>query len=152
RLAASAERGSEHPLAQAVIQRAREQHVETTEPREFKTVMGEGVIASVDGTQVVLGNRKLMNSHGVNVILEPTIQELEAEGKTVMLLAVDNTLEAAIALADSVRDEAPEVIAQLQNMGINTAMVTGDNHTSALAVAKRIGISTVRHEVRLLAK
>jgi P-type Cu+ transporter len=147
RLAASAERGSEHPLAQAVIQRARDQHVETSEPREFKAVMGEGVIASVDGTQVLLGNRKLMNAHGVDVTLEPAIRELEAEGKTVMLLAVDNTLKGGIALADTVRDEAPEVIAELGSMGIKTAMVTGDNHTSALAVAERIGIGTVRYEV-----
>jgi len=147
RLAASAERGSEHPLAQAVIQRARDQHIETTEPREFKAVMGEGVIASVDGTQVLLGNRMLMSAHGVDVTLEPTIRELEAEGKTVMLLAVDNTLEGGIALADTVREDAPGVVAELQNMGIETAMLTGDNQTAALAVAKRIGIGTVRYEV-----
>ena len=147
RLAASAERGSEHPLAQAVVQRARDQHIETTEPREFKAVMGEGVIASVDGTQVLLGNRMLMSAHGVDVTLEPTIRELEAEGKTVMLLAVDSTLEGGIALADTVRDEAPGVVAELQNMGIKTALLTGDNQTAALAVAKRIGIGTVRYEV-----
>ena len=147
RFAASAERGSEHPLAQAVIQRARDLHIETIEPREFKAVMGEGVIASVDGTQVLLGNRMLMSAHGVDVTLEPTIRELEAEGKTVMLLAVDNTLEGGIALADTVREEAPGVVAELQNMGIETAMLTGDNQTAALAVAKRIGIGTVRYEV-----
>jgi Cu+-exporting ATPase len=147
RLAASAERGSEHPLAQAVIQRARDQHIETTEPREFKAVMGEGVIALVDGAQVLLGNRMLMSAHRVDVTLEPTIRELEAEGKTVMLLAVDNTLEGGIALADTVRDEAPGVVAELQDMGIKTAMLTGDNQTAALAVAKRIGIGTVRYEV-----
>ena len=147
RLSASAERGSEHPLAQAVIQRARDQHIEPTEPREFKAVMGEWVIASVDGTQVLLGNRKLMSAHGVDVTLEPMIRELEAEGKTVMLLAVDNTLEGGIALADTVREEAAEVVAELQNMGIKTAMLTGDNQTAALAVAKRIGIGTVRYEV-----
>ena len=147
RFAASVERGSEHPLAQAVIQRACDQHIETTEPREFKAVMGEGVIASVDGTQVLLGNRKLMSAHGVDVTLEPMIRELEAEGKTVMLLAVDNTLEGGIALADTVREEAAGVVAELQNMGIKTAMLTGDNQTAALAVAKRIGIGTVRYEV-----
>jgi Cu+-exporting ATPase len=130
-----------------VIQRARDQHIETTEPREFKAVMGEGVIASVDGTQVLLGNRKLMSAHGVDVTLEPMIRELEAEGKTVMLLAVDNTLEGGIALADTVREEAAGVVAELQNMGIKTAMLTGDNQTAALAVAKRIGIGTVRYEV-----
>src|ERR1019366_3984901 len=147
RFAASAERGSEHPLAQAVIQRARDLHIETIEPREFKAVMGEGVIASVDGTQVLLGNRKLMRAHGVDVALEPMIRELEAEGKKVMLLAVNNTLEGGTGLADTVREEAAGVVAELQNMGIKTAMLTGDNQTAALAVAKRIGIGTMRYEV-----
>jgi Cu+-exporting ATPase len=147
RLAASAERGSEHPLAQAVIQRARDLHIETTEPREFTAVIGEGVIASVDGTRVLLGNRKLMSAHGVDVSLEPTIRELEAEGKTVMLLAVDHTLEGGIALADTVRKEAAGVVTALQSMGIKTAMLTGDNQTAALAIAQQIGISTVRYQV-----
>jgi Cu+-exporting ATPase len=147
RLAASAERGSEHPLAVAVVHQAYERGLQLSEPREFKAVAGQGVIASLDGTQVLLGNRELMSAHGVDVTLESTIRELEAEGKTVMLLAVNNTLEGAIALADTVREEAAGVIAALQGMGINTAMLTGDNRTAALAIARQIGINTVRSNV-----
>ncbi|MGZ4848952.1 MAG: heavy metal translocating P-type ATPase [Halobacteriota archaeon] len=147
RLAASAERGSEHPLAQAVLKRARDAAIDPLEPQEFKAVAGEGVIASVDSTHVLLGNRKLMSAHGVDITLEPTIRELEAEGKTVMLLAVDEVLRGGIALADTVRQEAPHVIAELQDMGITTVMLTGDNQTAALAIAKQLGINTVRSEV-----
>ncbi|MGZ4944586.1 MAG: heavy metal translocating P-type ATPase, partial [Halobacteriota archaeon] len=147
RLAASAERGSEHPLAQAVLKRARDAAIAPLEPQEFKAVAGEGVIASVDSTHVLLGNRKLMSAHGVDITLEPTIRELEAEGKTVMLLAVDEVLRGGIALADTVRQEAPHVIAELQDMGITTVMLTGDNQTAALAIAKQLGINTVRSEV-----
>ncbi|MGZ4934663.1 MAG: copper-translocating P-type ATPase, partial [Halobacteriota archaeon] len=147
RLAASAERGSEHPLAQAVLQRARDMHIETVEPRQFKAVLGQGVIASVDGTEVLLGNRTLMNAHGVDLTLDAQARELEAQGKTVMLLAVDNKLEGGIALADTIRDESAEVVATLQDMGIKTVMLTGDNETAALAIAQRIGISAVRYGI-----
>ena len=147
RLAASAERGSEHPIAQAVLRRARDMHIETTEPRQFKAVLGQGVIASVDGKEVLLGNRTLMRAHGVDITLESKIREREAEGKTVMLLAVNNTLEGEIALADTVREEAVGAVAELQGMGIKTAMLTGDTNTAALAIAQQVGISTVRSQV-----
>lgn len=147
RLAASAERGSEHPLAQAVLKRAHDVGVDPLEPQAFKAVAGEGVIASVNSTHVLLGNRKLMNAHGVDVTLESKVRELEAEGKTVMLLAVNQELQGAIAVADTVRQEAPRVIAELHDMGITTVMLTGDNQTAALAIAQQIGINTVRSEV-----
>jgi Cu+-exporting ATPase len=147
RLAASAERGSEHPIAQAVLRRARDMHIETTEPRQFKAVLGQGVIASVDGKEVLLGNRTLMSAHGVDITLDSKIREREAEGKTVMLLAVNNTLEGEIALADTVREDAVGTVAELQGMGIKTAMLTGDNNTAALAIAQQVGISTVRSQV-----
>jgi P-type Cu+ transporter len=146
-LAASAERGSEHPLALAVVHYAYEQGLQLSEPGEFKAVAGLGIIASLDGVQVLLGNRELMIAHRVDVTLESKVRELEAEGKTVMLLAVNNKLEGAIALADTVRTEAQEVIAALHDMGINTAMLTGDNRTAALAIARQIGINKVRSNV-----
>ena len=146
-LAASAERGSEHPLAAAVIQRANDLGIETTQPQEFRAIAGQGIIASVDSMQVLVGNRKLMEAHGVDITLEPEIAELEAEGKTVMLLAVNNTLEGGIALADTVREEAADVVAELQNMHITTAMFTGDTQTAALATAQLAGISTVRSQI-----
>ena len=147
RIAASAERGSEHPLALAVVHYALERGLALDEPREFKAVIGRGIIASLDGTEVLLGNRELMSAHGVEITLESEVRELEADGKTVMLLAVNNKLEAGIALADTVREEAAAVIAALQDMGISTAMVTGDNRTAALAIARQVGINTVRSNV-----
>jgi Cu+-exporting ATPase len=147
RLAASAERGSGHPLAIAVVRYAHEQGLHLDEPQEFKTVMGQGIIASINGTEVLLGNRQLMSAHGVDVTLESAVQELEANGKTVMLLAVSNILEGGIALADTVREEAAGVLSALHDMGISTAMLTGDNRPAALAIARQIGINTVRSNV-----
>ena len=146
-LAASVERGSQHPLAKAVIQRADELGIESTEPREFKALAGEGIIASVDSMQVLLGNRKLMEAHGVDITLESEIAELEAEGKTVVLLAVNNRLEGGIALADTVRAEAAGVVTELNDMEIDTAMFTGDTEAAGLAIARQAGISTVRSQL-----
>jgi P-type Cu+ transporter len=147
RLAASAEWGSEHPLAQAVLRRAAETGIAAKPPKDFRAVAGQGVIASLDSTEVALGNRALMDAYGVEITQEAKIRELEAEGKTVMLLAVNNALVGGIALADTVRDEASSVITELQNMGIQTAMLTGDNQTAARAIATQIGIQSVRAEV-----
>ena len=145
--AASAERRSEHPLALAIIQHASEMKVEICEPHEFKSVVGQGVMASLDGKRVLLGNRELMRAHGVNVTLESSIRELEAEGKTVMLLAVNNVLEGVIALADTVREEASGVITELRDMGIKTAMITGDNQMTANSIARQVRIDKVFSEV-----
>ena len=145
--AASAERRSEHPLALAIIQHASEMKVEICEPHEFKAVVGQGVMASLDGKRVLLGNRELMRAHGVNVTLESSIRELEAEGKTVMLLAVNNVLEGVIALADTVREEASGVITELRDMGIKTAMITGDNQMTANSIARQVRIDKVFSEV-----
>jgi Cu+-exporting ATPase len=147
RLAASAEWGSEHPLAQAVLRRAAETGIAAKPPKDFRAVAGQGVIASLDSTEVALGNRALMDAYRVEITQEAKIRELEAEGKTVMLLAVNNALVGGIALADTVRDEASSVITELQNMGIQTAMLTGDNQTAAHAIATQIGIKNVRAEV-----
>ncbi len=147
RVAASVERGSEHPLALAVIRYARERRLVLDEPREFKAVTGQGIIASLDGTHVLLGNKELMRVHGVDVTLESQLRALEADGKTVMLLAVNNKLAGVIALADTLREEAMIVVTSLQNMGIDTAMLTGDNYTAALAIAQQIGINIVRSNV-----
>jgi Cu+-exporting ATPase len=147
RLAASAEWGSEHPLARAVLRRAAELGIAAEAPRDFRAVPGQGVIASLDGAQVALGNRALMEARGVEITAAATIRDLESAGKTVMLLAENGTFVGGIALADRVRDEAPVVIAELHDMGIQTAMLTGDNKTAAHAIATQIGIQSVRAEV-----
>src|SRR5674476_1207053 len=100
RLAASAEWGSEHPLAQAVLRRAAELGIAAGPPQDFKAVAGQGVVASLDSAEVVLGNRALMNAYGVDIAQETKIRELEAEGKTLMLLAIDRVLAGGIALTD----------------------------------------------------
>ena len=147
RLAASAERGSEHQLAQAVLRRAAELGITTVPPQDFQAVAGHGVVASLDSKEVVLGNRALMNAYGVDLAQESKISELEAGGKTLMLLAIDGALAGGIALADTVRGEASSVVRELQRMGIGTAMLTGDNQTAARAIAEQIGIQSVRAEV-----
>ena len=147
RLAASAEWGSEHPLAQAVLRRAAELGIAAGPPQDFKAVAGQGVVASLDSAEVVLGNRALMNAYGVDIAQETKIRELEAEGKTLMLLAIDRVLAGGIALADTVRGEASSVVRELQHMGISAAMLTGDNQTAARAIAEQIGIQSVRAEV-----
>ena len=110
RLAASAERGSEHPLAQAVLRRAAEMGVDSSPPQDFKAVGGQGVTASVNGVDVALGNKALMDARGIEVKQGATIREFEAQGKTVMMLAVNGTLAGGIALADRVRAEAAGVV------------------------------------------
>jgi Cu+-exporting ATPase len=147
RLAASAEWGSEHPLAQAVLRRASELGIVASPPHDFKAIPGQGVVASLDGAEVAVGNRALMNTRGVQITQETKVRELEAEGKTVMLLAVNGSLAGGIALADTVRGEASSVVSELQHMGINAAMLTGDNQTAAQAIAAQIGIRNVRAEV-----
>ncbi|MGZ4884786.1 MAG: heavy metal translocating P-type ATPase [Halobacteriota archaeon] len=147
RLAASAERGSEHPLAQAVLRRAAELGISAVPPREFKAVAGQGVVASIDNKEVALGNRALMNAYGVDLKQENHISQLEAEGKTLMLLSTDRALAGGIALADTVRVEASSVVHELQHMGISAAMLTGDNQAAARAIAGQIGIQGVRAEV-----
>jgi Cu+-exporting ATPase len=147
RLAASAERGSEHPLAQAVLRRAAEMGVDSSPPQDFKAVGGQGVTASVNGVDVALGNKALMDARGIEVKQGAAIREFEAQGKTVMLLAVSGTLAGGIALADRVRAEAAGVVAELQDMGIQSGMLTGDNQTAARAIATQIGIRSVHAEV-----
>jgi Cu+-exporting ATPase len=147
RFAASAERGSEHPLARAVLRRAAEMGIDSSPPQDFKAVGGQGVTASVNGDEVALGNQALMHARGIEVRQGATIRELEVQGKTVMLLAVNGTLAGGIALADRVRGEAAGVVAELQDMGIQSGMLTGDNQTAALAIATQIGIRSVRAEV-----
>jgi Cu+-exporting ATPase len=146
-LAASAEWGSEHPLARAVLQRAAELGIAVKPVQDFWAVPGQGVIASLDSSEVALGNRALMDAFGIEITMPATIRDLELEGKTVMLLAENSRFVGGIALADQVRKEAPIVIAELQDMGIQTAMLTGDNKTAAQAIAKQIGIQSVRAEV-----
>jgi len=141
RAAASAERGSEHPLGRAVLEGARERGLDPGEPDAFETVPGRGVRATVDGDEVLVGNRTLLRDAGVDP--EPaaaTMARLEREGKTAMLVAVDGELAGVLATADRVRETARETVRTLRAEGRTVAMLTGDNERTARAVADQVGI------------
>src|SRR6056297_1026414 len=148
--AASAESGSEHPLAEAIVEAARERGLDITEPSEFENVPGHGVRATSEYGETLIGNRKLMREEGVDP--DPaaeTMERLESEGKTAMLVAVAGKLVGVVATADTVRESAKETVAELRERGLRVVMLTGDNERTAHAVAKSVGIDpdNVRAEV-----
>lgn len=148
RLAASAERGSEHPLGRAIVERAEEEEVTLAEPQEFQAVRGKGVVAMVDGRRVLVGSRRLMAEHGVDPApLEAELVRLEEEGKTAMLVAANGTLAGVIAVADTLKEDSVQAIRELEAMGMETAILTGDNRRTGQAIARKVGISRVLAEV-----
>jgi len=147
-LAASAERYSEHPLAEAVVRAAREQEIELAEPESFQAIPGHGVEARVGGRQVLLGTRKLMRERGV--VIEGVLglaERLEEEGKTVVFLAADGEVKGILAVADTVKPGAAEAVAALRRLGLEVVMITGDNARTARAIARQVGIERVLAEV-----
>jgi Cu+-exporting ATPase len=148
RLAASLERGSEHPLAAAIVKGAEARDIELAEAQDFDSVTGKGVKGRVDGRDVALGNRALMESLGLDAAhLAERAEELRAEGQTVMFVAVDGKAAGLVGVADPIKESTPEAIATLHDEGIRIAMMTGDSKTTALAVAKKLGIDDVMAEV-----
>ncbi len=148
RLAAAVEKKSEHPLAEAIVAKARESGLEIPDASDFEAVPGHGVIGSISGKRVILGNRKLMSREGVFFDRQiEEIERLEREGKTVMLTAVDGSPAGLIAVADTVKPSSKEAIARLHRLGIETAMITGDNKRTAEAIARQLGMDRVLAEV-----
>jgi Cu+-exporting ATPase len=150
RVAASAESASEHPLAAAIVEGARERGLDVSDPESFENVPGQGVKATVDGEQVLVGNRTLLSEHGVDPgPAVETMERLEGEGKTAMLVAIDGRLVGAVADADTVKESAKSAVSQLRERGIEVMMLTGDNERTARAVAETVGIDpdNVRAEV-----
>jgi Cu+-exporting ATPase len=140
-LAASAESGSEHPLAEAIVEGARERGIDVAEPETFENVPGHGVKATTDHGDVLVGNRKLLEDEGVDPTpAEETMDELEREGKTAMLVALDGRVVGVVADADTVKDSAAEAVASLQERDLDVWMITGDNARTARAVADQLGI------------
>ena len=139
RLAASAERYSEHPLGRAVVEAAR--GAALAEAAEFRSVTGAGVRAVVEGREVLVGTTKFTG------LTHPEAERLAAEGKTVVLVAVDGTLAGVIAIADTVKPEAAEAVRRLREMGVEIWMITGDNRRTAEVVARQVGIENVLAEV-----
>jgi len=150
RLAASAERDSEHPLGQAIIAAANARNVPTDAPERFEAVAGLGIMAQVKGRAVVLGSARILEDRGVDTsALQSAIRRLNAEAKTVVAVAIDGQAIGAIGIADTVKDGSAEAIRQLVALGLQVQMVTGDNRATALAIAERIGLPAdgVRAEV-----
>ncbi len=148
RFAASADQPSQHPLAAAIVARAKEKGVELSEAQDFDSVPGQGVTARVDGKRVLIGNRKLMERE--NVALGVLIQEAEtlaADGKTPMFVAADGQPLGVVAVSDRVRPSARIAIQALHELGIQTVMLTGDNRRTADAVARELGLDTVIADV-----
>ena len=148
RLTAAAERNSEHPLAGAIVKGARKQGHDLPEPAEFTAVPGHGITAVVDGRIVAVGNRKLMEQLSVEVTpLLPVKEQLEGEGKTAMLVAVDGAAAGLVAVADTVKPTSADAIAEMKQMGIEVVMITGDNRRTAEAIARQVGVDRVLAEV-----
>ncbi len=148
RLAGSVERGSEHPLGRAVVERAQALGLALVDPAEFVALRGRGVAATVDGARVLVGSRRLMEENGLDPSpLERVLRRLEEEAKTAMLVAVDGRLGGVLAVADPLKEDAVLAVEELHRLGLRTAMITGDNRRTAEAVARRVGIDEVRAEV-----
>jgi Cu+-exporting ATPase len=147
-LVASAERSSEHPLGQAIIQGAIDKGLELAEPGEFQSVTGKGIQVSVDGRQVLVGNRRLLDDAGIETgALEEQAERLAAEGKTPMFAAVDGKPAGVVAVADTVKEDSVAAVATLRRLGIEIVMITGDNRRTAEAIAQQVGVERVLAEV-----
>lgn len=147
-LAASLERGSEHPLAEAIVRGAEERGIALLEADEFDSRTGRGVVGSVGGSEVALGNRKLMDEMGVEVEhLVARADAMRAEGRTVMLAAVDLRPAGVLAVADPIKETTPEAIRSLHAAGLRIVMLTGDSRKTAEAVAAKLGLDEVIAEV-----
>ncbi|MGQ0831616.1 MAG: heavy metal translocating P-type ATPase [Microthrixaceae bacterium] len=148
RLVASAERSSEHPLGAAIVSSATERHLDLAEPTEFDSVTGQGIRATVDGRQVLVGNRRLLVGAGIDpVALDAHADRLAADGKTPMLVALDGRPAAVVAVADTLKDDSVAAVAALQDLGIEVVMITGDNRRTAAAIGRQVGIDRVLAEV-----
>jgi Cu+-exporting ATPase len=148
RAAASVERGSEHPLGRAIVERAEARGLALAEPESFRALRGKGVAAQIEGVDTLVGSRRLMEEHGIDPTpLEDEMQRLENEAKTAMLVAVDGTLAGVVAVADTLKEDSADAIGELHRMGLQTAMITGDNRRTGEAIARRVGIDHVLAEV-----
>jgi P-type Cu2+ transporter len=148
RLAGSAERGSEHPLASAIVAAAGARGIELEEPAQFEALSGLGLRADVDGRRVLIGNRVLLESERVPTGgLTDAAEDLAADGKTAMFVAVDGRPTGLVAAADQLRPSARDAIAGLRQLGLEVAMISGDNERTANAVARELGIDRVFAEV-----
>jgi len=148
KIAASVEKTSEHPLGQAIVRRAEEKLLMIEQAKEFTAIPGKGIKAVLEDKTVYVGNRRLMEEENIDVkSLEENLSQLEEEGKTAMLVAVDGKVAGIIAVADKIKENSKEAIKKLMDMGLEVYMITGDNERTARAIGKQVGIRNVLAEV-----
>jgi P-type Cu+ transporter len=147
-LVGSAEKQSEHPLAQAIVEGIKERNIQLRDVSEFEAIPGYGIKSIIEGKEILVGTRRLMKQYNVdmNHVLEK-METLEKQGKTAMLSAIDGTFAGIIAVADTIKDTSAGAIKRLRDMGIEVIMITGDNQQTALAIAKQAGVDQVIAEV-----
>jgi len=147
-LAASLEQSSEHPLAHAIVIAAKDKGLNLEETQDFDSLTGKGVIGKIKGQDIALGNVMLMEEKAINVTsLSRQADELRADGATVIFIAVNDQVAGLLAIADPVKETTPDAIWQLQKLGVHIVMLTGDNHRTAEAVAKKLGIEAIEAEI-----
>ncbi len=147
-LVAAVERSSEHPLAEAIVKGTEDKNISIPKAENFSSVTGQGVVADVNGRKVAIGNRKMMQS--INAFDESLVERADhfrREGQTVMFVAVDGKAAGIIGVADPIKETTPEAINELHKAGMRIVMLTGDNQTTAEAVARKIGIDEVHADV-----
>ncbi len=143
RLAASLERNSEHPLGEAIVRAAERQGLTLGQPEQFEALAGHGVRGTVDGRVVLIGSPRLMQERGLALDqLQSTVDRLQSEGKTVVVVAADGTVQGLIAIADPVKPTSAAAIGSLKRMGLQVKMLTGDNRRTAIAIGQRVGLAT----------
>jgi Cu+-exporting ATPase len=149
RLAAMAEKNSEHPLGEAIVNKAVEKQLRIDDPDRFEAIPGQGVVAEMEGNEIYLGNRRLINNKNIE-LLEKTVsllENVESDGKTAMILADKKTVKGIIAVADTLKEGSKQAIKAITDIGIEVWMLTGDNRRTADAIAKKVGINHVLAEV-----
>lgn len=148
RISASVEKASEHPLGQSIVKKAEEELVRFTNPESFMSIPGKGLRAEFEGKNVLIGNRRLMSENNISVSeREEDLLKLEQEGKTAMLVALDGSLSGIIAVADQIKETSLKAIKELQHMGLEVYMITGDNERTAQAIAKQVNITNILADV-----
>ncbi len=147
-MAASAERGSEHPIGKAIVSAASERDIETIMPTEFSAVAGNGIIAQLDEKNIIIGNLSLMQHHNIRThAFDADAERLQADAKTVLWVAIDLKVSGLLAVADTMKTEAKTAVTELRQLGCNLTMMTGDNQGTAQAIAKGVGITDVMAEL-----
>ncbi len=146
---ASVEKNSQHPLGEAVVRKALNENIDLKESQNFNTIGGKGVTANVEGKSVFIGNKALLKDNNMSISdeYEQKISQLGIEGKTAVLIGIDNEVSGIIAIADTLKENAAEAIEGLKKMNLNVIMITGDNEKTATAIAKQVGIENVIAEV-----